>query len=560
MLNQIRLILVSLVLLITLFLKAQQPDTLEASRLLQESKTIYYSGTADFKLAFVKAKQAKNIFLAALGPKQQRVADAWYWMGTYANYLPNEHSRDYFFTAYLIYRDLWGEDHEDAILAKANYGTLFAYTGDYERCIKILKECERSCERSSTVIATTKGFVYVTLGQVAQERDEVEYYTKKGIQLYASVDEPWAWANVGVCYNTLGMMYLEDGDYEMARQYEKKALWSVFTHQSPEHPNAAVYLSILANIFFELQQMDSTLVYCKRAEQVLHKNYDTPHPTLINIKTLEGEVWAQRGQKGKALQAWAAALQVAHAPGNENFSVHYNNLCLARAKFHLQYKQYSEATTWCDSVTFNSRFHSPKTLDQALDQGGVIKALSLYNQILASQFDPTNDPKTLRAFNRALSRMLECVKVLKTFSLGRPFDPVTLNEALLPSIEAALDVEQRKSQSPTTRLSQQFFYLQLAKAEVLTNAFQANRLTQIAGIPETLLQREKDGKKKLADLKSKVAQAEAAKDSKTLQKLYAEQFDEKKRFDHLQAQLQKQYPKLAALRGSTPVPNLNDVR
>jgi len=544
----------------TLLLKAQQPDTLEAHQLMLEAEKIFDAPNIDFQLGLNKARRAKDLFSSALGKKHRRVADAWYLMGKNANYLPNEHSSDYFYQSYLAYRQTLGQKHGNTIMAQANYAALFGYAGDYEQCIRILKACEQLCENNPLVADNTKRYLYGNLGHFSQEQEQKEYYIKRSIQLYEAENTLPAQRNSARGYETLGNMFFKQGDFEMATQYAEKALSIHYKNQSSSHPNVAGIQTIIADIALKCNQLDLAMSACKQGEAVLIKNFGPLHPVLINFRVIEGNVWALRGESQKALNAWQEASKIARAPGNGNFYEHNNNIYLAYAKYYLQQKQYHAALAWCDSVFVKSGFDSAKLLDRMPDQWGLIKALSLKNQTLAGFYQQQKQAGQLQAFQESLETTLQCVQAMKTPTVGIAFDPVTLNETIMPSIEAALEVEQMAMTNPMERLVRQFPKVQLAKAEALAAGFQANRLTEVAGIPTAQLQQEKQLKKKLADLKSKVAQAEAAKDSSALQKLYAEQLEEKKRFDRLQAQLQKQYPKLAALRGSTPVPNLNDVR
>ncbi len=560
-----RSIFFSFFLIFGVSLRAQVPDTLEASRLLASAKKLYNSVTGEYKTVFEQARLAKDLFSKALGNDHVRVADSWYWMGTGANYLPNEHSQDYFDRAYQIYQKTIGENHEQTIMARVQYAALFGFAGEHEKCLALLKPCIEKFENNPATPPAFLAFAYNYYGGFANEAGDNESaiaYLNKSIQLNLKVGKGTAVYNAANGYHALGLLYSSEGDFEKALENQFKA-FEIFSKKfSLTNSNFIGVLVGLASTYLYASKPDSALYFSRLARENLLKNFGTAHPSLISTNNIDGLAFLAQNQPAAALQSWEKALKIVNAPGNQQFLPLRFSVYLYLAEHFFKEKQYVIAQSWCDSVIIASRFDAARqpSLDGTADWQNLTRALSLKIQILGNWLETGDSPDRRTAFLKAKSDLKTCLREMKNPNSESVFDASMQKKVLLPAAESALDFENFSEKNSTERVSKQFAAAQFAKAEALSIGFQSNRVQHFAGLPDSILQNEKQLKKSLAELRAKVAEAEAKHDSAALQKLYAEQFEKKQNFDRHEKLIEKNYPKFHALRSENRPPTLAEVR
>ncbi|MBL7827263.1 MAG: CHAT domain-containing protein [Saprospiraceae bacterium] len=546
-------------------LNAQTPDTLEASRLLAESSSLYQNGASDMFAVFEKAKRSKDLFTQALGKNHVRVGEAWRMMAMGANFLPNETPKVYFDNAYLVFKTSLGPNHPSTIFCRAWYGTLFGYAGDYETALEILEtEAARFTEELEAP-SSTLNLILSYISNFSLEAGDLEksmLYNNKIRQMLEKFNL------TGTRIGAMNLVQLsaileKQGDIQQAIEARLKAIQIYEKYIELTHPAYAQELVGLSMVYLENREADQASSAAEKAAKILESQLGKYHASLIHVYAMEGEAYALKKQHQKALDSWNKALAVSRVGSNRNFLRHRNDLYLGLAQFHFNQQAFASAKSWCDSVLVACRFDPMKGLTEeqpVADWPNLTRALALKCRVLQAWCEKSPSAELSHQFITVNACLGDCLQYGKKPEIESVFDPQLYQKVLLPASEAALDFEHFNEKDAATRVGNQYRTAQFAKAEALVLGFHSNRVKHIDGLPDSLLQIENKLKKNLAELRSKVAEAEAQKDSVALQKYVVELFEKKQAFNRLQQTIDQRHPRFAKLRTETVLPSIEELR
>lgn len=541
---------------------AQTPDTLEASRLLQKAIDLNHSGGGQYAQALALAREGKDRFAAALGDQHIRVADAWYWMGGTAKFLPNERSQEYFYNAWRIYKTHMGERHFRTVTTRMEADVLYCYQGKYEQCLTLLKEDIVALEQNPQAPPKSLARAYLNYGRFSADEGNSEdalLFLHRAAAMYKGLNKAenattTSKMNEAVAYGTMASILDQEDDPEGALWLRLKFLDHVNKLLAPTHPNVTTALLPIAQNYLQIGQPDSALWALQPALKNFITGSGPAHPSLIRFYNLMGNIYRKKAQPVQAMQYWQKALLISRIPGNHTFRTLTFPLYSDLADYYFSGGQYEKALAWCDSVVVHSRFDA--------ERGGVLvssehwvplaSALSKKAQILQQWLALEDTPERRAAFQQAQANFGICLKEMKTPGAESVLSANITHNMLLPATEAALDFERQTQNYPANRVARQFAAAQAAKAEALAFGFQSNRIQHIAGLPDSLLQAEKQTKKELAELRAKSAEAVVANDSTALRQLRDQQFEKKRDFERLEAQIESLNPRLNRLRAAPP--------
>jgi tetratricopeptide (TPR) repeat protein len=150
-------------------------------------------------------------------------------------------------------------------------------------------------------------------------------------------------------YNQLGFVKEEQGDYDKAIWYQKKAL-DIYQNILPSnHRNLATSYNNIASVYYKIGEYSKALLFYGKALDTQEKTLPPNHPSLATFYNNIGLVYRNMGEHSKALSFYGKALEIrkkAHQSNHPDLATSYNNIA---SVYHYSEK-YSEALPYYEQA------------------------------------------------------------------------------------------------------------------------------------------------------------------------------------------------------------------
>lgn len=294
-------------------------------------------------------------------------------------------------------------------------------------------------------------------------------------------------------YNSWSIAYRDLGELDLAQQYLEQAL--VLHQQEPYKKEGS-----LANIgFLHLQKKEYTKAE-KYLQEALNLEQDSLHPDLAKIQLYLGQCWANQGLYNQALAAYQKGITILVADF-ENTGKNNPNL--------------------------QKYIRSPRNL---------LKLLHAKAQVLQSMQEYS---LALTTYNLATDLILQMQRSYPNASTQFFLAQITLT---LHEEAFQLAFEQYQSSHKEAYLQQALIFAEATKSKLLFDRVATNKQQKTGGVPDSILQKEKDLYLDIAFYKKKWF--DAKRKAKTDKQQYFQQhiFDLDKQLEKLQTTLKENYP------------------
>ena len=268
--------------------------------------------------------------------------------------------------------------------------------------------------------------------------------------------------------NNIAIIYRKMGNYETAINYYKQIL-----HLSKSNKNIVAAYTNIASIFFNTDKLDSAIIYYKKVISFISKNYGQYNSSLIIPYMNLGYVYMRKKQYNKALIYFQKAI-------NSNI------------------KQKTDPNLLITPQKIQHYTNGIKLIEALSNKASIfIKLYSETDSILFLQ-------KAFKTFLVADSLVLEIRKLTITQE-----DKLALNSHSIKIHENAIFtcrlLASKIPQKKDFYLSKAFFFVQRNKASILVEAINATKARKIAGIPDSLVLKEKKLKEQITFLENKLS-------------------------------------------------------
>lgn len=350
----------------------------------------------------------------------------------------------------------------------------------------------------------------------------ISYYEKALViyeKMYGKEHPKIATANTN-----LGVMYLKLQLYGDAINHFETAL-SIWKKTYPYgHPNEALTLVNLGQTYFKMKNNAAALTYFEKALTIYQKNYGHKHPDIASVLNERGSILLSQKKYENALADFQNAL-IANSPA-------------------FQEKAFSK-----NPVV--DHFYNGKVLLYTLD----LKA-----QTLEAQYQG----KTLKLsdLKLALCTLQACDSLIDLIRKGshNENDKIALSELANEVYEDGVRMAWLVSElviQPTPYREMAFYFAEKSKSAVLQASIADTQAKTYAGIPDGVLEEEKNKKSILAFLSEKLAEKPDEQNEKQLQKKI---YDSKQDYDRFIGMLEKQYPAYYNLKYNPSSATVSDIR
>lgn len=433
--------------------------------------------------------------------------------------------------------------------------------GQYSK-MKSYAEAAQKLSKTSEIVQGSllfeQGNLYRSLGDLTQA---LSYYQQAEVILDASN----ATGKLADVQMQKGIIKRSMKEYNLAIKELKKAIFSF--RKMEDLNNEVICLIYIADVFQDgLQKADSALFYATEAYN-LGKN--SPGFTRLLSKSIYGKYLglSKDPQKGLSLcqEAIQEAIKAEHSAA-ELINL-YQNLSALQAQQNL-YAEGLASITQAIGQTLGQAFGPDDALSLSSIQQGENQQIFLDFLLPRRAFFRLKASPTDQAKLKLALQDLLLFDQLTDLSRRDQAQGSKINEADLnkDAYEIALDLcfnlfSLTKDQQ---YLEQAFYFSQKSKGLALLEAFQGAKATQIAGIPQTVLNEEKAIKLELSSLEQEIFQLKQIpakkRDKAKIQVKEKALFELQQRYQAFSQKLEKDYPNYYQIKYQLPILKIAEFR
>jgi len=569
-----------------------------------------YNNLADACLQAGNYKEAGNYFQKALDIKQKNVpknhpdlAVAYNNLGVaFENTDDYSQALTYYHKALDIKRKIFGDAHPETASTYNNLGSVYTQTGAYNRAIESYRQALAGMEKNS---ADMLGSVYGNLGAAYRSKGDynraISYYQQalQQIRKAYGTDHPNAifiYNNLGSVfkdkgayqeaieyfrrgldialkklnakhpqlaglYNNLGVLYTEKGDYARAAEYHQKAL-DIRIGNSDVSSNTAASYDNLGILYSEQGRYDEALDYHYQALDIRKETLDEDHPDIADTYANLGALYDEKGNYAKAESFYQKALAIELAklgPRHPDVAATYRSLGSIAAALgnHGQYREYFERAL--ASLGYNGA--------QSLNAVGSVPVLLDVLQSRANiQRNRYQTEEDIAELYRSRATYRQALPVLDHQFENLPSESrINLAALAYPIYEGALMSNDRLFQLTDSIHYQKeaFTFAERSKAYILYQTMQASDALQFAGIPDSLLEKERQlriDRTFYAKRRQELLNRGLAETDSSVLAISSALFDSDLRYDSLLRHFENAYPDYYRLKHDLGAVKVEDIQ
>jgi len=424
-------------------------------------------------------------------------------------------------------------DTDKIVACYNNIGLLYQRKQDYGRALQYFLQ-------SLNMVSGKKPGEFKNLGRLYNnisvtyyyqtELDKSLEYAEKALEfkkkLYGEMNP-----QVGISYGNIALIYKEKKEYQQALQYQQKALKIYKETLDENHPYIAKTLANIANVFINAG-LDTSKAFeaIDQAIEIDQNHLGLHHPDIADLYTLKGLAFAGMHNYAQALVEFQEGLKVL-VPGYTNSSIIDN-------------PPLSGSTS--RSILLNILQKKAEILQKYAAQRNQDIAL------LKASLETSHLAITLMD-QMKLNYESESSKLLLTELSYQIFQTGIETSMML----AAVSQDQ-------SYYDDAFYFSEKTKSNLLLASFIETQAQNIAGIPDSILQKEKQIRKALTDYTTALEQERQKKpaeiDSATYHSLTDKSFEFQNQYQRLQDRLEQQYPKYFEMKYSVNAVSVNEVQ
>ncbi len=486
-----------------------------------------FSNIAQSLLYSNKIDSAENYFVRAIhisrslhGDSTIQIAGLYSNLGIlYANMGKYDKALNLFENSLKIQRKLLGENSPNLMQTLNNLSYIYINLGNYDKALEIQQKLitltahyfgKTSPQYASSLLAIAN--IYIAKGQPSLAEEYLNKLTDLYIKLYGSDNiklvDPYI--NLGIVYNALK-------HYDMALQYYSAAL-NIYKKYLPENnPEVLALLNNIAVVYRKMGNYETAIQYYDKILR-LTKQQDTASYKIPIILTNIGGIYYTNQNYDSAVVYYDRAIKYFHrlyGLHNPNLVIPYINLGYVYMKKQdynaaLKMLQYAIIANIKDFDNTDP-FSSPSKIITYYNGLKLLETLSNKSVCFIQLYKQTDSTfyleKAFENFLLADSLIHEQRKIIVSQK-----DKLILNAHSLKVYENAIyTCKQLASTDKNKRnfyLNQAFYFVERNKASLLAQAINATKATKIAGIPDSLLQKEKLLKERIGYIENKLAKAQ----------------------------------------------------
>ena len=457
----------------------------------------------------------------------------------------------------------FGEQHPDVATSYNNIGSLYWDKGDYERALEfhqkalaiklnVLGEQHIEVARS-----------YLNLGRVYYKKGDyeraIEFHQKAlNIRLSAFGEQH---PDVVASYNDLASVYLQKGEYEQALEYHQKGLRVKLAVLGEQHPSVAGTYNNIGEVYVHTKDYDRALDFFQKSLKIRLNTEGPKHLDVAESYNNIGVTYYEKGDFDRALQFQRKALPIRLATQGEHHpevaQTYYvcGNAYLGKSDFERALHSYQESLQANVPGFAESDPYSNPSLSNVLSEQELLRTLQGKAEVLIQRHTASGNLQDLQAAFSTAKLMVQLLDRMRSGFQAEGSKLLLAEKASTifeKAIRAALGLSRLTGDSQYE--AQAFGFAEKAKAAVLWEALQDSHAKQFAGIPDSLLDKERQLRIDLASYDTRIQEEELKldkRDSLLINDFENRYFDLNRRYEKLIARFESDYPRYYTLKYQT---------
>lgn len=370
------------------------------------------------------------------------------------------------------------------------------------------------------------------------------------------------------CLNNFGAIYEATGNHSQALTCHLQALATREASLPANHPDIAMSYMNLANVYRHSNQFDKALSHHNKALEIktaVYGNYSIDVAQTINNI---GDIYFRKGDYTMAINKFAEAIRnlniAMEGKNHPDLANYYNNL----AEGYLAINQTDSALQCIDSaIRVNTRSMSLTGGQSALlvsDQPAYLGSVYLKARIYTKMYQ--NNRKDLRPLDLATKEYRKAVGYMHTLRSGYSGDESKqwLSEESSAILANAINTLYLKMQiTNDAALPEELFGLmETGKYGILRESITRKRAMQVAGIPDSLIQKEKEMAAGIRSCKTEILNLDASIDTlygAETGQLYKKLIGLEEQYEKMKTGLLKQFPAFEKFSKNVPAVTFSNI-
>jgi CHAT domain-containing protein/Tfp pilus assembly protein PilF len=395
----------------------------------------------------------------------------------------------------------------------------YGVKGNYNQAEEMLEQQLRFVERIDDMRRTElEGDVYSNLGNLYLYRNEpdiaAEYY-RKAEALWNIVGEKmrisWSMANI---YHNLGLCSSRKNDHQTALKMHEISLGIKQKLFQPESNIIGISYNEMGSAFLAMKDFDHALHYFEKALGIAVASHGQKHFSVGHCQANVASVYAERNDHDRAIQEFTTALEVLFSTrGPEHpdvATVHQliGDCYLDQEKYEIALVHYQKALSAVVPDFADTNAYTNPNLDRVLSDPVLLDILvrkgDAFSRLAAEGANPL---RNLLASLDVYHLGVKLVERIRTDLVARS-SKIMLTEKTADihhhAAEIAIKLFEQTS-DPRFR-DEAFSFMEKGKTAVLADALAESEARRFAGIPDSLLRKEKDLRIELTYYDTKIQQ------------------------------------------------------
>ncbi len=527
---------------------------------------IIYRKKGEYGEALKFYQKSLKIRLTSLGERHPRTADSYNNIGdVYFEWGDFDRALEFFNKSLSIQIKTLGDKHPAVATGYHNLGRVYWAKGDYDRAlaanqrslkirVKVLGEQHRDVAESYLNI----GSVYWSKGDYDRG---LEFY-KKSLDIKKTVYGPQH-PELASTYNNIGSANMNKKEYDRALEYFTKSLNIRLQTLKKQHPLLAHNYTNIGQVYWRKANYEQALNYFNKALNVSLNTLGAQNSGVAIIYNDIGLVFGKKDDSERALDFHQKALNIqlaalgTHHPDLAATYNHFGNIYFERGDFARALKHYHKALQANAPAFTNSDLKRNPSLAHILSKELLLETLQLKARALVHNHAVSGNLSALKAAFSAYRLIVQLIDQMRS-GYSAEGSKLFLAEKTNPLYEKAIQTALNLSRvtGETQYETQAFLFAEKAKAAVLWEALQDSRAKQFAGIPDSLLSREKDLRIDLAFYDTRIQEENLKKknrDSLLIADFENRYFDLNRRYEQLIKRFESDFPQYYALKYQTGI-------
>lgn len=442
-----------------------------------------------------------------------------------------------------------------------NNGFLYLNKGRYDLALENLKDALTKFQTSGNQNTKEGAKCLSTLGLVygsTRKYKQAEENHLIALQIREKLFGPES-QEVAASYNDLGLIYMET-DPDKALEYFEKALASYQKVHGLNHPKIAISSTNIGFAYRKLELFGDAIVNFENAKSIWENIYPNGHPNQALVLSYLGQTYSQMNDSKAALGYFDKSLELyrkSYGEKHPDIASAYNQLGILKLGDN-EYKEaidYFQKAIIANSPAFsNADINENPSVKQYYNGSGLLYSLRYKAQGLETLY--YGSTLKLEDLRLALSCLHSCDSLIDDIrhNSSDETDKIALGEIANEVYEDGVRIAQAVSEiifDSKKYKEEAFYFAEKSKSAVLQESIADAQAKSFSGIPNELLEQEKNLKSNITLLSQKISlKPEPEEEKKLRERLFSMDLE----YDAFIKRLEKEYPNYFNLKFNQATP------